>query len=117
VILPKAVREAAGIEEGDEVIVEVDDGIILKAVKRKIDPEKLREALARAHAHLLQEASRQNRIYGACVDEEDYLSRVLRVLDIPDFCLDPVEAHSRLANILRPAIKAFPGDAASNYAR
>jgi hypothetical protein len=29
------------------VIVEVDDGIILKPVKRKIDPEKLREAFKR----------------------------------------------------------------------
>lgn len=47
VILPKAVREAAGIEEGDEVIVEVDDGIILKPVKRKANPEKLREDFKR----------------------------------------------------------------------
>jgi len=47
VILPKAVREAAGIEEGDEVIVEVDDGIILKPVKRKVNPEKLREDFKR----------------------------------------------------------------------
>lgn len=29
------------------MIVEVDDGIILKPVKRKIDPEKLREAFKR----------------------------------------------------------------------
>jgi antitoxin PrlF len=29
------------------VIVEVDDGIILKPVKRKIDPEKLREVFKR----------------------------------------------------------------------
>ena len=30
IILPKAIREAVGIDEGDEVIVEVRDGIILK---------------------------------------------------------------------------------------
>jgi len=46
IILPKAVREAVGIEEGDEVIVEIGDGIILKPV-RKFDREKLRESLRR----------------------------------------------------------------------
>ena len=34
IILPKAVREAVGLEEGDEVIVEVKDYIILKPVRR-----------------------------------------------------------------------------------
>jgi len=43
IILPKAIREAAGIEEGDEVIVEVRDGIILKPI-RKFDRRKLEEA-------------------------------------------------------------------------
>ncbi len=45
VILPKAVREALGIEEGDELLVEVGDSIILKPLKRKIDADKLREAM------------------------------------------------------------------------
>jgi AbrB family looped-hinge helix DNA binding protein len=43
VILPKAVREAVGIREGDEVIVEVRDGILLKPA-RKGDPRMLRQA-------------------------------------------------------------------------
>ena len=30
IILPKAVREAVGIDEGDEVIAEIRDGILLK---------------------------------------------------------------------------------------
>ena len=53
VILPKAVREAAGIEEGDEVIVEVDDGIILKPVKRKVNPENF-EKLSKGMWRVLQ---------------------------------------------------------------
>lgn len=44
IILPKAIREAVGINEGDEVIVEIKDGILLKPV-RKIDKEKLKKAL------------------------------------------------------------------------
>jgi len=43
IILPKAIREAVGIEEGDEVIVEIRDGIILKPI-RKFDRRKLEEA-------------------------------------------------------------------------
>ena len=44
VIIPKAIRESVGIEEGDEVIVEVGDGITLKPIK-KVDIEKLRSSL------------------------------------------------------------------------
>lgn len=47
VILPKAIREAVGIEEGDEVLVEVGDGIILRPVKSRVDADKLREAFRR----------------------------------------------------------------------
>lgn len=47
VILPKAIREAVGIEEGDEVLVEVGDGIILRPVKSRVDADKLRDALRR----------------------------------------------------------------------
>ncbi|RLF19274.1 MAG: AbrB/MazE/SpoVT family DNA-binding domain-containing protein [Thermoprotei archaeon] len=47
IILPKAIREAIGIDEGDEVIVEIKDGIILKPAKRKVDIEKLKESLKR----------------------------------------------------------------------
>lgn len=51
-ILPKAVREAVGIEEGDEVIVEIRDGIVLRPVKRKVNASEIRELL-RAHARKL----------------------------------------------------------------
>ncbi len=52
IILPKALREAVGIEEGDEVIAEIKDGILLKPL-RKIDVEELRNAL-RKHASRLR---------------------------------------------------------------
>ena len=53
IILPKAIREAIGIDEGDEVIVEIKDGIILKPAKRKVDIEKLKESLKR-HVEILK---------------------------------------------------------------
>ena len=53
IILPKAIRDAVGIDEGDEVIVEVRDGIILKPAKRSVDVEKLRESL-RGHVEKLR---------------------------------------------------------------
>lgn len=52
IILPKAVREVFGIDEGDEVIVEVKDGIVLKPAKRSVDVEGLRESL-RKHVEKL----------------------------------------------------------------
>ncbi len=45
IILPKAIREAVGIDEGDEVIIEVRDGIVIKPVKKKINPNIIREKL------------------------------------------------------------------------
>lgn len=51
IILPKALREAVGIDEGDEVIVEIKDGILLKPL-RKVDVTELRNAL-RKHASKL----------------------------------------------------------------
>lgn len=44
VILPKAIREAVGIKEGDYVTVEIRDGILLKPV-RKVDAEKIKRIL------------------------------------------------------------------------
>ena len=52
IILPKAVREAVGIREGDEVIVEIRDGIVIKPTKR-VNLIELREALRR-HAEKLR---------------------------------------------------------------
>jgi len=52
IILPKAIREAVGIDEGDEVIVEIKDGIVLKPVRKNIDIEKLRKALEK-HVEML----------------------------------------------------------------
>ena len=53
IILPKAVREAVGIDEGDEVIVEIRDGILLKPARKRVDTEKVR-GLLRAHAERLR---------------------------------------------------------------
>ncbi len=54
IILPKAIREAVGIDEGDEVIVEIRDGIVIKPAKKKVDVDKLRE-LFRKHVEKLRE--------------------------------------------------------------
>ncbi len=53
IVLPEAVLEAAGIDEGDELIVEVRDGILLKPVKRRVDVDRVR-GLLRAHAERLK---------------------------------------------------------------
>jgi len=53
IILPEAIREAVGIDEGDEVIVEIRDGIVLKPVKRRVNVEELRESLRR-HVEVLK---------------------------------------------------------------
>ncbi len=52
IILPKAVREAVGIREGDEVTVEIRNGILLKPVRRKLDRNKIRNDLKRYAAKL-----------------------------------------------------------------
>jgi len=54
VILPKAVRDAVGIDEGDDVIVEIRDGILLKPAKKRVDVEGLRESLRR-HVEAIKE--------------------------------------------------------------
>jgi antitoxin PrlF len=53
IILPKAVREAVGIDEGDEVIVEVRDGIIIRPARKNVDVDEVRRLL-RAHAERLK---------------------------------------------------------------
>ncbi len=53
IILPKALREAVGIEEGDEVEVEVRDAIIIKPARKRVNVEELRRRLA-AHAEKLR---------------------------------------------------------------
>jgi len=53
IIIPKAVREAVGIEEGDEVEVEVRDAIIIRPARRRVDAEELRRRLE-AHAEKLR---------------------------------------------------------------
>jgi len=52
-ILPKKLRDMVGIEEGDELIVEVSDGIVLKPAKRKVDLVEIRRILAQ-HAEMLK---------------------------------------------------------------
>ncbi len=73
VILPKAIREAVGIEEGDEVIVEIKDGILLRPV-RKVDRESLRKAF-REHVKRLREVPgliepEPGELAGAYLEEE-----------------------------------------------
>jgi len=51
IILPKAIQEAVGIREGDEVIVEVKDAIIIRPARRA-NIQELRKAL-REHASKL----------------------------------------------------------------
>jgi hypothetical protein len=55
---------------------------------------ELKPPLAYAlHAHLLEEAPRQDRVYGARVGEEEHLPRALGLLDVPDLRFDPDETH------------------------
>ena len=56
VILPKAIRDAVGISEGDEVLVEVKDGILLKPARKNVDIDEVR-ALLRKHAETLKRLS------------------------------------------------------------
>jgi AbrB family looped-hinge helix DNA binding protein len=53
IILPKSLREAIGIDEGDEV-VEVRDGIVLKPVRRSIDVDEVEELLRRHVENLMK---------------------------------------------------------------
>ncbi|MEB3786542.1 MAG: AbrB/MazE/SpoVT family DNA-binding domain-containing protein [Desulfurococcales archaeon] len=74
IILPKAIREAVGIDEGDEVIVEIGDGIILKPAKRRVNEEEIRRAL-REHLERLREIQgkrepKPGELAGAYLEEE-----------------------------------------------
>ncbi|MEB2835822.1 MAG: AbrB/MazE/SpoVT family DNA-binding domain-containing protein [Desulfurococcales archaeon] len=74
IILPKAIREAVGIDEGDEVIVELGDGIILKPAKRRVNEEEIRRSL-RMHLERLREIQgrrepRPGELAGAYLEEE-----------------------------------------------
>ncbi|MEM4657445.1 MAG: AbrB/MazE/SpoVT family DNA-binding domain-containing protein [Candidatus Methanosuratincola sp.] len=73
IILPKALRETVGINEGDEVLVEVGDGITLKPL-RKGDIRKLKAALDEQARRLTTiEGSREPRpgeLAGVSLEEE-----------------------------------------------
>jgi len=45
IIIPKAIREAVGIDEGDEVIIEIRNGIVIKPLKKKINIKDIKEKL------------------------------------------------------------------------
>ncbi len=47
ILLPKAIRDALGISEGDELVVEVGEGILLKPAKRKVNIDYLNTAFTR----------------------------------------------------------------------
>jgi len=54
IILPKAIRETVGVDEGDEVVVEVrGDSIVLRPIRRSVDVGELRGFLRR-HVELLR---------------------------------------------------------------
>jgi AbrB family looped-hinge helix DNA binding protein len=53
IILLKKLRDLLGIEEGDELVVEVKDGILLKPTRRKVDLSELRKELAN-HINMLK---------------------------------------------------------------
>ncbi len=71
-ILPKKVREAVGIEEGDEVIIEVGEGIIIRPARRP-DLEELRKRL-KIHVKMLRalklEGPRLGDLKGIRLEEE-----------------------------------------------
>ena len=50
VVLPEQIREEFGIDEGDEVVVDIK--AVLKTAERRVDVEGLRESL-RAHVERL----------------------------------------------------------------
>lgn len=74
IILPKSIREAVGIDEGDEVIVEIRDGIVLKPAKRKVNIESLRKSL-RSHVKKIKnipgrKEPRPGELAGVYLEEE-----------------------------------------------
>jgi AbrB family looped-hinge helix DNA binding protein len=53
IILPKKLRDLLGLKEGDELVVEVKDGILLKPTRRKVDLSELRRELTN-HINMLK---------------------------------------------------------------
>ncbi len=76
IILPKAIREAVGIDEGDELIVEIKDGIVLKPVNKRVDPEEVKEALRKHVEKLMGVQGRREpkpgELAGAHLEEFEY---------------------------------------------
>jgi len=63
-----------GIEEVDELIIEISNGIVLKPAKRKVDPVEIRRVLAQ-HTEVLKsiEGRREPKpgeLSGVYLDEE-----------------------------------------------
>jgi AbrB family looped-hinge helix DNA binding protein len=75
IILPKSLREAIGIDEGDEV-VEVRDGIVLKPVRRSIDVDEVEELLRRHVENLMKIPDRREPKPGEL--EESFLEGSLK---------------------------------------
>ena len=70
VIIPKAIREAAGAKEGDELIVSLNDGITLTPAKKfiqgKISESKVLFFLFRQPAHVIVHNSNLEREEPLC---------------------------------------------------
>ncbi|MBS7648338.1 AbrB/MazE/SpoVT family DNA-binding domain-containing protein [Candidatus Bathyarchaeota archaeon] len=73
-ILPKAFRDALGINEGDELSMEIKDGLVLKPVKRRADIDYLRAAFARHVNRLMNIEGRfepkPGELASICLEEE-----------------------------------------------
>lgn len=70
IVIPAALRKAAGIEEGDVLSAEVDDCGVIRLKKVPADPlERLRWAAGRVYAGIdpiaLQDESRRDKAHGA----------------------------------------------------
>jgi AbrB family looped-hinge helix DNA binding protein len=73
-ILPKSLRDLLGIEEGDELAVEIRDSIVLKPVRKKVDLNELRRRFA-DHVSMLKKVEgrsepRPGELRGVYLEEE-----------------------------------------------
>ncbi len=39
--MPKALRDTIGVDEGNEVILEARDGIVIRPVKKRVDADRI----------------------------------------------------------------------------
>jgi AbrB family looped-hinge helix DNA binding protein len=69
IILPKSVREALNISEGDKLIVEIKDGIVLKPLK-KVDVSELRRRYEEHKRKLKELGLKPPKAYEGSLEDE-----------------------------------------------